>query len=103
MEGPLDGHSPCAAHHRVRLVAVSNVSIPLSLVVKECCVPSAESVLGALNSDILTASEPVSEDMTALSPSPEADKPRLFYMFADSHSVRHLSVVPTSVFRPPLL
>lgn len=61
------------------------------------------TLFGALNSDLFTESEPVSEDITALSPSPEAEKPRLFHVFADLHTVRHLPVLLTSVFRPPLL
>ena len=61
------------------------------------------TLLGALSSDILTESEPVSEDMTALSPSPEPDKPRLFYMLTDFHSVHHPPVLLTSVFHPPPL
>ncbi len=73
------------------------------------CVCVVAQMLGApftllgMDSDILTESEPISEDMTALSPSPEPDKPRLFDMFDDLHSVHHLPLLLTSVFRPPVL
>lgn len=56
-----------------------------------------------LNSDILTEAEPVSEDLTALSPSTGLERPGLFYAFADPRSVRHLPEAPISVFRPPII
>lgn len=56
-----------------------------------------------LNSDMLTESEPVSEDLTALSRSAGLERPRLFYSLAELRSVRHLPVVPISVFRPPII
>jgi hypothetical protein len=61
------------------------------------------TLLGLMDSDILTESEPLSEDITALSPSPEPEGPHLFYLYAEYHSVLHLPVLLTSVFRPPLL
>lgn len=61
------------------------------------------TLLGLMDSDVLTESEPVSEDVTALSLSPEPERPRLFHLLADSSSVLHLPVLLTSVFRPPLV
>ena len=59
------------------------------------------TLLGLMDSDILTESEPLSEDSSALSPSLEPEKPLLSHVLAEFHSVRHLPVVLTSVFRPP--
>lgn len=55
-----------------------------------------------LNSDMLTESEPVSEEIAAFSRSAGLERPRLFYSLAELRSVRHLPVLPISVFRPPL-
>ena len=59
------------------------------------------TLMDLLNSDVLTESEPASEDFSALSPSPEPEKPRLFYSFTEFRPVHHLPILFTSVFRPP--
>ena len=59
------------------------------------------TLLGLLNSDVLTESEPVSEDFSTLSPSPEPERPRLFHLFTEFLPVLHLPVLLTSIFRPP--
>jgi hypothetical protein len=59
------------------------------------------TLLGLLNSDVLTESEPISEDSSALSPSPEPERPLLLHVITELSPVRHLPEVLTSVFRPP--
>jgi hypothetical protein len=59
------------------------------------------TLLGLLNSDVLAESEPLSEDFSALSPSPEPERPLLSHLLTEFRTVRHLPVVLTSVFRPP--
>lgn len=61
------------------------------------------TLLGLMTSEIFTESEPVSEDFTALSPSPEPERPRLFHLLTEFRSVLQLPVVLTSVFQPPLV
>ena len=55
-----------------------------------------------LNSDMLTESESESEDLTALSLSAGLERPRLFYSSAELRAIRHLPLLPISVFHPPL-
>ena len=59
------------------------------------------TLLGLLNSDVLAESEPISEDSSALSPSPGPERPLLSHVLTELSPVRHLPVVLTSVFRPP--
>ena len=59
------------------------------------------TLLGLWNSDILAESEPISEDFSAFSQPPEPERPLLSHVLTEFHSVRHLPVVLTSVFRPP--
>ncbi len=59
------------------------------------------TLIDLLNSDVLTKSEPVSEDHSTVSPSLEPERPHLFYSFTEFRPVRHLPVLSTSVFHPP--
>ena len=59
------------------------------------------TLIGLMDSDILTESEPISEDSSAVSPSPEPEKPLLSHVLTEFPPVRHLPVVLISVFRPP--
>ena len=59
------------------------------------------TLLSVMDSDILTESEPLSEDSSALSPSPEPEKLLLSHVLTEFRSVRHLPEVFISVFRPP--
>lgn len=61
------------------------------------------TLLGLLNSDMLTESEPVSEDFSALSPLPELERPGLLRILSEFRPVRHLPVLTISVFHPPYL
>lgn len=56
-----------------------------------------------LSSDALVKMEPVSEDHTTVSPSLESERPRLLPMVTESHPVRRLPILTTSVFHPPAL
>lgn len=58
------------------------------------------AVLELLNSDV-AESEPVSEDFSALSPSPELERSLLSHRLTEFRAIRHLPVVLTPVFRPP--
>lgn len=56
-----------------------------------------------LSSDALVKVEPVSEDHTTVSPSLESERPRLLTMVTESHPVRRLPILTTSLFHPPSL
>lgn len=59
------------------------------------------TLMDLLNSDVITKSEPVSEDHSTLSPSPQPDRPHLFMIFTELGPVVHLPVLGISVFHPP--
>ena len=59
------------------------------------------TLLGLLNSDMLTESEPVSEDFSTLSSSPEPDRSYRFRVVGEFRPVHHLPILVTSVFHPP--
>lgn len=59
------------------------------------------TLIELVNSDVLTKAEPVSEDFSTLSRSPEPERPRLFHSLTEFRPVRHLPVLLTSVFHPP--
>lgn len=59
------------------------------------------TLLDLLNSDMLTESELISEDFSAVSPSPDPERSRLLHVLTELCPVRHLPVFLTSVFRPP--
>lgn len=74
------------------------------------CICVVVQMLGApatlvdlLSSDALVKVEPVSEDHTTVSPSLESERPRLLTMVTESHPVRRLPILTTSVFHPPSL
>lgn len=56
-----------------------------------------------VSSDALTKVEPVSEDHTTVSSSAEPERPRLLTVVTESHPLRRLPVLTTSVFHPPSL
>jgi hypothetical protein len=60
------------------------------------------TILELLNSDILAELEPLFEDSSALSPSPEPERFLLSYLLSEFRTVHHLPVLLTPVFRPPL-
>ena len=55
------------------------------------------------NSDVLAKSEPVSEDHSAVSPSPEPARPGFFTVITETHSVPRLPILSIAVFHPPSL
>ena len=59
------------------------------------------TLMDLLNTDVLTKSEPASEDASALSLSPEPERSRLFLSFTELRPVRHPPMLLTSVFHPP--
>lgn len=75
------------------------VLLCLCVVIQMLGVPA--TLMDLLNSDVLTKSEPVSEDHSALSPSDKPERPGLFMVFAERRPVRHLPVLITPVFHPP--
>jgi hypothetical protein len=60
------------------------------------------TLVGLLNSDVLTKSEPVSEDVSTLSTVPEPGRPRLLSLLIPFHSMPQLPILPVAVFRPPV-
>jgi hypothetical protein len=86
---------PC----RVTAVGVFVVLLCVCVLTQMLGVPV--TLLGLLNSDMLTNSEPVSEDFSALSTLPNPERPGLLSLIADFYPVPQLPVLPTSVFRPP--
>lgn len=61
MEGSLDGYPSCAAHHRVRLAAVSIVSDPIPLVAMEFWVRRIKGVKKYFANTPRTQSRPIEE------------------------------------------
>jgi hypothetical protein len=59
------------------------------------------TLIGLLNADVLTKSEPVSEDFSALSTLILPERPGLLSMIAELYPFPQLPVLATSVFRPP--
>ncbi|MCS6305529.1 MAG: hypothetical protein H8K07_17955 [Nitrospira sp.] len=62
---------------------------------------SPVTLFGILSSDVLAESDPISEDFSALSSSPEPERPLLSHALTEFRSIRHLPLVLISVFRPP--
>lgn len=59
------------------------------------------TLLSLLNSDMLAQSEPISEDLSAFSPSLEPERPRLVQLLTEFRPLIHLPTLRTSVFHPP--
>ena len=59
------------------------------------------TLFGILSSDVLAESDPISEDFSTLSPSPEPERPLLSHALTEFRPIRHLPLVLISVFRPP--
>lgn len=59
------------------------------------------TLIGLLNADVLTKSEPVSEDFSTLSTLPEPGQPHLLSLLIQFRSMSQLPILPVSVFRPP--
>lgn len=60
------------------------------------------TLIGLLSADVLTKSEPVSEDLSTLSMLPEPGRPRLLSLLIQFRSMPQLPILPVSVFHPPL-
>lgn len=60
------------------------------------------TLIGLLNADWPTKSEPVSEDFSTLSTLPEPGKPYLLSLLDAFRFVPQLPILPVGVFRPPL-
>ena len=84
-----------------RAIAVACVMLLLCVCVVTQMLGTPFTLLGLLNSDALTESELNSEDFSALSPSPQPERPFLSHVLMEFHPIRHLPVIVTSVFRPP--
>ncbi len=80
---------------------VTGVVVLLCLCVVTQMLGVPATLVDLLNSDVLTKSEPVSEDFSTPSPSPEPEWPRLSTFFRELCPVVHLPVLLTSVFHPP--
>ncbi len=59
------------------------------------------TLIGLLTADVLTKSEPVSEDFSSPSTLPEPGKPHLLNLLIQFRSIPQLPILPVSVFRPP--
>lgn len=59
------------------------------------------TLIGLLNADVLTKSEPISEDFSTLSTLPESGKLHLLSMVAEVYPVPQFPVLAISIFRPP--
>ncbi len=59
------------------------------------------TLIGMLNADMLTKSDPVSEDFSALSTLAGPERPGLLSLIVERYSAPQLPVLPTSVFHPP--
>jgi len=59
------------------------------------------TLIGLLNADVLTKSEPISEDFSTLSTLPEPGRLHLLSMVAELYLLPHFPVLATSIFCPP--
>ena len=59
------------------------------------------TLIGVMDSDLLAKSEPVSEDCSTISRSPEPERAWFLHSFTEFRPVHHLPVLARSVFRPP--
>lgn len=84
---------------RTTSVACLVVLLCVCVVTQMLGVPA--TLVDLLNADVLTKSEPASEDASTLSPSPEPERSRLFHSLTEFRPVRHLPMLLTSVFHPP--
>ncbi len=80
---------------------VACVLVLLCLCVLAQMIGTPFTLLSLLNSDMLAESEPISEDFSAFSSSPEPERFHLFHVFTEFRPLPHLPIVPTAVFRPP--
>jgi hypothetical protein len=87
--------------YRVTAVGGFVLLLCVCVVVQMLGVPA--TFVDLLSSDALVKVEPVSEDHTTVSASLESERPRLFTVVSESHSVRRLPILTTSVFHPPSL
>ena len=90
-----------ATRYSFQATGLACLVVLLSVCVITQMLGSPFTLLGLLNSDVLAESEPISEDASALSPSPKPERPLLSHVLTDFHPVRHLPLVLASVFRPP--
>ncbi len=59
------------------------------------------TLMDLVNSDVLTKSEPVSEDFSALSSLTGPERPHFFRVVTEFRPVHHLPILATTVFHPP--
>ncbi len=59
------------------------------------------ALVDLMNSDGLTKSEPVSEDVSAFSPFTCLERPHFFRAITEFRPVHHLPILTTSIFHPP--
>jgi hypothetical protein len=86
---------------KTRRLACFVVLLCCCVVVQMLGVPA--TFMDLLSSDALVKVEPVSEDHTTVSLSPEPERPRLFTLVTEIHPVRQLPILSTFVFHPPSL
>lgn len=85
--------------YRVVGIAALVVLLCLCIITQMLGVPV--TLIGLLNSDMLTKSEPASEDFSALSTLPGPERPGLLSLITELSPVPQLPVLATSVFHPP--
>lgn len=90
-----------ALHSSCHTIGVGCLVVVLCICVVTQMLGVPATLMDLLNSDVLTKSEPASEDASAFSPSPEPWRPRLFNFFVECCAARHLPVLLTAVFHPP--
>ncbi len=90
-----------ASHSAYHAIGVAYLVVLLCVCVVTQMLGVPATLMDLLNSDVLTKSEPASEDASAFSPSPEPERPRFFNFFVERCAARHLPVLLTAVFHPP--
>lgn len=100
---------PCMVQKALSIVTASYWARGVACLIMLLCICVVTQMLGApvtliglLSADLLTKSEPVSEDFSTLSTLPEPGKPRLLSLLIQFRSIPQLPILPVSVFRPPL-
>ncbi len=86
-----------------RLTTVRGFVLLLCICVVAQMLGIPATLVDLLSSDALVKVEPVSEDHTTVSTSLESERPRLLTMVTESHPVRRVPILTTSVFHPPSL
>ncbi len=90
-----------ASHSAYHAIDVACLVLLLCVCVVTQMLGVPATLMDLLNSDVLTKSEPVSEDVSTLSSLAGPERPHFFRVIAEFDSARHLPILLVAVFHPP--